>query len=112
MSLSTFLGFGEEYVERYAEKRNHHVFLHIKRVKTEIPSEPITEGPEKKITRLAIGVEGGYDPEAGKRKFKYTETYNIVVIPTFTRLPYPSTDYELPIKVLFFSFCSRNISFN
>jgi ubiquitin carboxyl-terminal hydrolase 5/13 len=50
------------------------------------------EGPEKKITRLAIGVEGGFDPDANKRKFEYKDHYNIVVFPAAVKIPYPNTD--------------------
>ncbi|GAB0093921.1 Ubiquitin carboxyl-terminal hydrolase [Sergentomyia squamirostris] len=87
--LNTFLGFGRSYVSGYFEKTNNAVFLHIRRTKTEIPAEPSAtgEGPEKKITRLAIGIEGGFDPTAGK-KYTYEESYSIVVLPSFESIPY------------------------
>lgn len=59
----------------------------------QIPAEKPGDGPEKKITRLAIGVEGGFDPEVGT-KFKYEEFYNIVLLPSFTQIQWPNV--ELP----------------
>lgn len=36
ISLATFLGFGKSHVDRYYQKTNHSVFLHIQRLKTEV----------------------------------------------------------------------------
>jgi ubiquitin carboxyl-terminal hydrolase 5/13 len=36
VSLTSFLGFGKDHVERYYQKTKHAVFLHIKRNKTEV----------------------------------------------------------------------------
>jgi ubiquitin carboxyl-terminal hydrolase 5/13 len=36
VSLTSFLGFGKDYVERYYQKTKHAVFLHIKRDKIEV----------------------------------------------------------------------------
>ncbi|XP_055713193.1 ubiquitin carboxyl-terminal hydrolase 5 [Phlebotomus papatasi] len=94
--LNTFLGFGKDYVLGYYEKTKNAVFLHIRRLKTEIPPESGgVEGPEKKITRLAIGIEGGFDPGAGK-KYTYEENYSIVVLPGFQTMPY-STKLPQPV---------------
>ena len=98
VSLTSFLGFGEDYVKGYVEKTGNKVFLHIKRLKKELPSDHLsTEGPEKKITRLAIGVEGGADPDLGKKKFEYEDTYSVVILPENVSIPYPNM--ELPLIV-------------
>ncbi|VEN49930.1 unnamed protein product, partial [Callosobruchus maculatus] len=94
VSLSTFLGLGRDHVERYFRKTKHAVYLHIKRLKTEVSSPPQGDGPDKKITRLAIGVEGGFDPDVGKKKYEYEDIYNIVLLPDFVTLPWPNE--ELP----------------
>lgn len=47
------------------------------------------EGPEKKITRLAIGLEGGLQDDTNK-KYKYEDTYSVIVFPSQTKIPYPS----------------------
>lgn len=97
VSLTSFLGFGEDHVEGYFRKTGNAVFLHIYREKTEIPAEKIGEGPEKKITRLAIGVDGGFDPEAGKKKFEYKDHYHIIVFPQRQKFQYP--DDNLPMII-------------
>ncbi|KDR23210.1 ubiquitin carboxyl-terminal hydrolase 5 [Zootermopsis nevadensis] len=94
VSLNSFLGFGRDYVERNYRKTGNAVYLHIRREKKEVPSEQQGDGPEKKITRLAIGVEGGFDPDSCKKKFEYVESYSIVVLPDFVSVPWPSS--QLP----------------
>ncbi|KAG5683961.1 hypothetical protein PVAND_013216 [Polypedilum vanderplanki] len=89
VSLTSFLGFSKDHVERYYQKTKNAVFLHIKRVKTEIPQNESEEGPEKKITRLAIGLEGGLQDNSSK-KYKYEDTYHIVVFPSQTKIAFPN----------------------
>ncbi|CAO1382523.1 unnamed protein product [Diamesa serratosioi] len=91
VSLTTFLGFGEDYVEEYYKKTKNAVFLHIKRSKTEIQEnkDESEEGPDKKITRLAIGLEGGLQPDANKKKYNYVDSYSIVVFPSKASIAYP-----------------------
>lgn len=59
----------------------------------QIPADKPGDGPEKKITRLAIGVEGGFDPASGK-KYRFEEFYNVVILPNFTQIQWPNV--ELP----------------
>ncbi|KAI5635784.1 zn-finger in ubiquitin-hydrolases domain-containing protein [Phthorimaea operculella] len=95
VSLTSFLGFGRNYVEQYFQKTGNAVFLHIRTEKKPVPEpEQTGDGPEKKITRLAIGVEGGFDPESGKSKYTYTDHYAVVVLPGFHTFPWP--DPALP----------------
>lgn len=54
-----------------------------------IPQTESEGAPEKKITRLAIGLEGGLQDNTSK-KFNYEDTYNIVVFPSHTSIPFPS----------------------
>ncbi|XP_033328036.2 ubiquitin specific protease 5 [Megalopta genalis] len=96
VSLSSFLGLGQDHVQRYYLLSKNPVFLHIKRTKEEIPSEPQGEGPEKKITRLAIGTSDGFAPD--QQKYIYHETYQIVILPNFTMISYPTDN--LPEKVV------------
>lgn len=53
---------------------------------------------ERKITRLAIGVDGGFDPDAQNKKFKTIEKYSIVLLPSFDSIPFETS--ELPQKVI------------
>lgn len=95
VSLTTFLAFGKDHVDKYFQHTKNAVYLHIYREKREIPSETTTtpaaaDGPEKKIKRLAIGVEGGFDPDVGKTKYEYEDHLSVVVLPEYTIIPYPS----------------------
>ncbi|KAM7358302.1 ubiquitin specific protease 5 [Cochliomyia hominivorax] len=98
VSLSSFLGFGEEYVKRYAEKTGNYVFLHIyreKHLKEDAGKAEDEAGPERKITRLAIGVEGGYNDNDTKN-YEYKNNYSIVVMPDIeNKMPFPSNDFPL-----------------
>jgi ubiquitin carboxyl-terminal hydrolase 5/13 len=53
---------------------------------------------ERKITRLAIGVDGGFDPDAENKKFKTIENYSIVILPSFDSIPFDTSN--LPEKVI------------
>ncbi|XP_015606873.1 ubiquitin carboxyl-terminal hydrolase 5 [Cephus cinctus] len=88
VSLTSFLGLGRDHVERYSNLTGYHDYLHIRRTRKKIPSEQQGDGPEKKITRLAIGTEGGFTPD--QQKYTYEETYSLVTLPEFMTKPYPS----------------------
>ncbi|XP_073842535.1 ubiquitin specific protease 5 [Musca autumnalis] len=100
VSLTSFLGFGEEYAVKYAEKTGNCVFLHIRREKIPIEDDSTKSGgdeagPERKITRLAIGVEGGYN-DANTKKYEYKDHYSIVVAPDIqTKIAFPNNDLPL-----------------
>ncbi|CAH2048779.1 unnamed protein product, partial [Iphiclides podalirius] len=99
VSLTSFLGFGRNYVEQYFQKTGNAVFLHIHREKKPVPEPEVTgDGPEKKITRLAIGVEGGFEPDIAKPKFTYTDHYAVVVLPGFHTYPWPESDLPEVVK--------------
>ncbi|KAI5745346.1 hypothetical protein M8J76_010288 [Diaphorina citri] len=99
--LKTFLGVGKDFLEQHMKKTDSNVYLHIKRTKTlleDTSDSSQNDGhPEKKITRLAIGVEGGFDPDASKKKYDIQEKYSIVVLPSHTIIPYPNE--KLPSNV-------------
>ncbi|GAB1862828.1 Ubiquitin carboxyl-terminal hydrolase [Camponotus japonicus] len=95
VSLTSFLGLSQDHVMWYYNKTLYPVYLHIKRTRKEIPSEEQGDGPEKKITRLAIGTAGGFMPD--QQKYTYEEEYNIIILPDFWSIPYPSSN--LPEKV-------------
>lgn len=86
--MNTFLGFGRSNVERHFRKTGSAVYLHIKRVKRECRVE---NNRDKKVTRLAIGIEGGFDAAAGK-KYEYEEFHSIVILPEFAQIPLPCLD--------------------
>ncbi|KAF7269329.1 hypothetical protein GWI33_017650 [Rhynchophorus ferrugineus] len=99
VSLTSFIGLGKDHVEQHYNKTKEAVYLHIGRIKTKIPSPEPGDGPEKKITRLAIGVDGGFDPESGKKKFKYENVYKIVVLPEFSVIEWPNENLPEIVKL-------------
>lgn len=54
------------------------------------------------MTRLAIGVEGGFNPDVGG-KLETKETYSVVLLPEFLTLEWPNA--ELPVVVSCFRRC-------
>ncbi|XP_013417871.1 ubiquitin carboxyl-terminal hydrolase 5 [Lingula anatina] len=92
--LNSFLGFGRRHVERYFRKTGNAVFLHLRRIKRELPKSD--EEPEKKKpTKLAIGVEGGFAVD--EKKYDFEEHNSVVVLPDWTKIPLPNT--EIPDMV-------------
>lgn len=89
VDMSSFLAFGRDYVVWNYQKTGNPVYLHIKQT---LKSDP-EDRPLKKPTRLAIGLDGGFD----NNEPEYEETFNIVILPDFVSLPFPSV--ELPEKV-------------
>lgn len=105
MSLTSFLGFGANYVEGYYNATGNAVFLHIYRERIEIPGTNDAQNePEKKITRLAIGTEGGFDPNENKRKFEYKDHLNVVIFPDGIKIPYPNQDLPLIVTATILRF--------
>lgn len=89
VDMFTFLAFGKDYVGWNYEKTKDPVYLHIKQT-----VKPVGEDrPSKKPTLLAIGVDGGFD----NNDPEYEESYEIVILPDYVSLPFPSV--ELPEKV-------------
>lgn len=68
------------------------MFLHLRRVKKKLP--PNEEAVKKPITKLAIGLEGGFNPD-DSNKYSYDETHTIVVLPDFTKIPLNNSDLPL-----------------
>ncbi|KAA8526881.1 hypothetical protein F0562_008890 [Nyssa sinensis] len=89
VDMNTFLAFGKDYVGWNFEKTGNPVYLHIKQTKKPVPEDR----PLKKPTLLAIGVDGGFD----NHEPEYEESHNIVILPVYVTLPFPSV--ELPEKV-------------
>ncbi|KAL1516576.1 hypothetical protein ABEB36_000474 [Hypothenemus hampei] len=98
VSLTNFLGLGRDHVERHFQKTGQAVYLHIKRERLEVSSSLQGDGPEKKITRLAIGVQDGFDPEFGKNKVEFRDSYTITILPTFTSIDWPNQDLPLIVQ--------------
>ncbi|KAF8414013.1 hypothetical protein HHK36_002011 [Tetracentron sinense] len=89
IDMNSFLAFGKDCVGWNFEKTGNPVYLHIKQTRKMVSEDR----PLKKPTLLAIGVDGGFD----NHEPEYEEIHNIVILPEFLSLPFPSV--ELPEKV-------------
>nr|CAG4634620.1 EOG090X0181 [Alona affinis] len=95
--LNTFLGFGQEHVERHTTKTGNKVYLHLRKIKHLIPEEKSSElEPEKKITRLAIGVDGGFQLDS-QPKYEFEEKHSVAIFPGPVMIPLPNAN--LPMQV-------------
>ncbi|XP_052286427.1 ubiquitin carboxyl-terminal hydrolase 5-like isoform X2 [Dreissena polymorpha] len=86
--MNTFLGFGKKHVERYFKKTGNRVFLHLKRTRKEVVTEDAPT--ESKVTKLAIGVEGGFQTD--EKKIKFEEHNSVVVLPGWETFSLPNQD--------------------
>ncbi|KXJ10627.1 Ubiquitin carboxyl-terminal hydrolase 5 [Exaiptasia diaphana] len=60
--MSTFLGICPKHIKWHTNKTRKNAFLHMKKIKKPTAQESTTDTPpKKKPTRLAIGLEGGFD---------------------------------------------------
>ncbi|KAK3106047.1 hypothetical protein FSP39_011642, partial [Pinctada imbricata] len=91
--MNTFLGLGKKCVEWYHKKTGNSVFLNIKRIRKEIPQKE--SAPTQAPTKLAIGVEGGFNPD--EKQYEFEETTSIVILPSWSVIPLP--DPSLPEMV-------------
>ncbi|XP_065842340.1 ubiquitin carboxyl-terminal hydrolase 5-like [Oscarella lobularis] len=92
VSLSDFLGFGRDYVTLHHQQTGCRLYLHTK--KTEKPRAIVAKQddapPKKKPTRMALGVEGGFDLD--EEPIEYDVTNSLVILPTFTTISLPCDD--------------------
>ncbi|XP_054477564.1 ubiquitin carboxyl-terminal hydrolase 5 [Anoplopoma fimbria] len=79
--MNSFLGFGSQYVDRYHARTGQRAYLHITRTRKDKKEDDNNSGsghpPKKKPTRLAIGIEGGFDVE----QEQYEEDIKVVILP-------------------------------
>jgi len=100
--MEKFYGFGREHVENYHRKTGRSLFLHLRRIKRAIQKteENTTEEsgvanpPAEKVSRLAIGVEGGFDSDS--KKYEYEDDNHIVLLPGFQKF---KIDENLPTMI-------------
>uniref|UniRef100_A0A3Q3RDY6 Ubiquitin carboxyl-terminal hydrolase n=1 Tax=Monopterus albus TaxID=43700 RepID=A0A3Q3RDY6_MONAL len=78
--MNSFLGFGSKYVDRHHARSGQRAYLHITRTlkaKEDDNNSGSGHPPKKKPTRLAIGIEGGFDLELEQ----YEEDVKVVILP-------------------------------
>ena len=85
-------------MEKYAAKTGRHLFLHMKQVKKEhVEVQAEESGIPEKVSRMAIGVEGGFKSDF--KKDEYEEVNDIVLVPSFQRFPVDDQDVPLAIQM-------------
>uniref|UniRef100_A0A3Q3F752 Ubiquitin carboxyl-terminal hydrolase n=1 Tax=Labrus bergylta TaxID=56723 RepID=A0A3Q3F752_9LABR len=78
--MNSFLGFGSQYVDRHHARTGQRAYFHITRTrkaKEDDNNSGSGHPPKKKPTRLAIGIEGGFDVE----QEQYEEDVKVVILP-------------------------------
>uniref|UniRef100_A0A669DV65 Ubiquitin carboxyl-terminal hydrolase n=1 Tax=Oreochromis niloticus TaxID=8128 RepID=A0A669DV65_ORENI len=78
--MNSFLGLGSQYVDRHHARSGQRAYLHITRTrkaKEDDGNSGSGHPPKKKPTRLAIGIEGGFDVE----QEQYEEDVKVVILP-------------------------------
>uniref|UniRef100_A0A3P8R6B0 Ubiquitin carboxyl-terminal hydrolase n=1 Tax=Astatotilapia calliptera TaxID=8154 RepID=A0A3P8R6B0_ASTCA len=78
--MNSFLGLGSQYVDRHHARTGQKAYLHITRTrkaKEDDGNSGSGHPPKKKPTRLAIGIEGGFDVE----QEQYEEDVKVVILP-------------------------------
>eukprot|EP00732_Lithocolla_globosa_P001515 Lithocolla_globosa_v1_NODE_769_length_3313_cov_85.298956.p1 type:complete len:961 gc:universal NODE_769_length_3313_cov_85.298956:2905-23(-) len=80
VNLSSFRGYGKNFVEMDHQKTGNALYLHLKRtLKPKEEAATSEDGPpKKKIKHLAIGVEGGFEVDQPR---EFDETRTIVQLP-------------------------------
>ena len=75
--LSTLFGVSTRFLKHHVLKTSNTIFLHLKKMEKVVDKSQEGSPPEKKPTKLAIGVEGGFDLE--KNKVEYEDVNSIVI---------------------------------
>uniref|UniRef100_A0A6G1S8C6 Ubiquitin carboxyl-terminal hydrolase n=1 Tax=Aceria tosichella TaxID=561515 RepID=A0A6G1S8C6_9ACAR len=88
--MKTFEAVGSDYLDYYFERYGHAVYLHHKRLRYKINKPESSEAVKPK--RLAIGLEGGFDPDAASKDYRTEDTYAILIKPDQKTIPYPNPD--------------------
>lgn len=87
ISMSSFEAVSCDFIDYYFERYGQVVYLHHKRTKYKINKH---ETEETKPKRLAIGLEGGFNPDSADKDFKIEDSYKIVLLPTGDEYHYPN----------------------
>jgi len=78
VSFSTLQGFCKEHVKLFTQKHGKEGFLHLMKVPRPVAKALADEPAAKKPTKLAIGVEDGFDLE--KDKVQYDDVNSVVIL--------------------------------
>lgn len=95
ISMLTFEGVGSDFLDFHHEKYRHTVYLHHKRFRYKIDKP---ESSETKPKRLAIGLEGGFDPDASEKDTRVEDVYSILIMPLREQITLPNVDLPLLVQ--------------
>ena len=90
MSMSNFQGLSADYIDMDFARNANPLYLNLRWKKIPKPDKP--EAEKEAVTKLAIGVEGGFD--TGEEKFEYEKTNFLALMPDKILIPLPQQ--ELP----------------
>lgn len=98
--LRSFVGLSPKYLQMHVQKTKSRTFLNILKVPKEEPAEK-DEPSAKKPTKMAIGVEGGFDAEPDK--IEYDEVNFLIVTDDqgieIARFSLPNADLPLNVQL-------------
>lgn len=84
--LNSFLSFGQKHVIKYHELTGNSVFLILRKIPIDgPPSSKVRVTESEQPSRLAIGVEGGFQPE-DEPKQEYEDKNSLVILPDFMEI--------------------------
>jgi ubiquitin carboxyl-terminal hydrolase 5/13 len=90
VSMSNFQGLSADFIDMEFARNSNPLFLNIRWKKLPKPEKPPAE--KEDVTKLAIGVEGGFD--TGEEKHEYEKTNFLALMPDKILIPLPQQ--ELP----------------
>ena len=88
VSMCNYQGLSADYVDMEYARNANPLFLNIQWKKIPKPEQP--EAEKLEVTKLAIGVEGGFD--TGEEKFDYEKTNFLALMPDKVLIPLPQQD--------------------
>ena len=90
MNLSTFLGFGADYVHHDVNRNKGKLYVHFQYFET--PREEPEAEAQAVPTKLAINVDGGF--QANAEKYDVTKQHSLAVWTgsSFEDIPLPNTE--------------------
>jgi ubiquitin carboxyl-terminal hydrolase 5/13 len=90
VSLSTFQGYGNDYIELDYRRNQNPLYLWIKWTKIPKPPAPKADGAPENPTKLGIGIEGGFQVE--EESFDYEKKNFLAIMPSHILIELPNTD--------------------
>jgi hypothetical protein len=102
VSLTTFQGFGNDYVDLDYRQNQNPLYLWIKWNKIAKPVAAKADGLTEP-TKLGIGIEGGFQVE--DEPFEFEKTHFLAIMPSRVLIPFPNAELpdliDLSIQAIF-----------